>query len=438
MDKIVLITLLSLLFFDSNVNATQEASQNIKDREHSVRGIIDNVSKPDEKEVSTVNRAKHIFKDSTISGQIRMLYSGYNNSGTQNQYATAIGGMLKYELAEYKGFNAAIELTSAQDINFATGNDTKQNSEISSQKGSYIELSQAYLNYKNDVFNLRAGRQLIDTPLADSDDIRMILNTFEAYIATYENEGLMLSGGLITKWQGVDTGLDVSNHWADTGDDGTYFGGISYSTKFLDTRLWYYDISEDTNPNSATGNVANSSVYADISLHLALSQNYAIHANAQYLNQREAHDSGIDSSIYGVMAELVIYEDFSISAAYNNSKKHSGKGSFSGFGGGTLYTNMDSMIIDAITLDRDIKATVAGVTYSIGDFGFMYAYGDFDGDANSFGDKEHIIEQNLGFEYKANEELTIAAIYVKNNDKENNGSNGGNWENIRAFASYSF
>ncbi|ABB45037.1 hypothetical protein Suden_1763 [Sulfurimonas denitrificans DSM 1251] len=367
-----------------------------------------------------------------------MLYSGYNSNEAQNQYATAIGGILKYELAEYKGFNAAMEVTAAQDINFATGDDTKQNSEISSEKGSYIELSQAYINYKNDGLNLRAGRQLIDTPLADSDDIRMILNTFEAYIATYENEGLMLTGGLLTKWQGVDTELSPSNHWSDTGDDGTYFGGISYSTKFLDTRVWYYDISKDTNPNSATGNVANSSLYADISLHLAISQNYAIHANAQYLNQKESHDSAIDSSIYGVMAEFVIFEDFAISAAYNKSKREADKRSFSGFGGGTLYTNMDSMIIDAITADRDAKAIVMGITYRIGKFGFMYAYGDFDGDANSLQAKEHIIEQNLGFEYKANENLTIAAIYVKNSDKENSGSNDGDWENIRVFASYSF
>ncbi|MDD3477013.1 MAG: hypothetical protein PHI38_09100 [Sulfurimonas sp.] len=439
MKKKIIFTLSSVvLMLNNNLGATQEAPQSIKDREHSVRDIIDKVSKPIETDVSTADKIGHVFKDGTVSGQVRLLYSGYNNSGALDQYATAVGGMLKYKLAEYNGFNAAIEAITAQDTNFATGDDAKQNSELSSSKGSYTEFSQAYLNYKNGALNIRAGRQVVGTPLANSDDIRMVPNTFEAYIATYTNEEITLKGGLLTKWQGVDTGLDPDYHWSETGDDGTYFGGISYSTKFLDTRLWYYDISEDTNANSATGNVANSSVYSDISLHLSISADYALHANVQYINQNESDNSGIDSSIYGAMAEFVMFEDFAITAAYNKSEKQTGKGSFSGFGGGTLYTNMDSMIIDAITLDRDAKAIVAGITYRIGDFGFLYAYGDFDGEADSLGVKEHIVEQNLGFEYTPNENLTIAAIYVKNDDKENTQSNGGDWENIRALISYSF
>lgn len=438
MKKIVLSLCLGVLIFNSNVVAAEESSEVLKEGGHSVRDIIDNVSKPEEKEVSTVDRPKHIFKDGTVSGQARMLYSGYNNHGAENQYATAIGGMLMYQLAEYNGFNAAIELATAHDIGFATGDGDRHNEEISSAKGDYTELSQAYVDYKNQGFNLRAGRQLIDTPLANSDDIRMILNTFEAYIATYENEGLTLNGGLLTRWQGTDAGLTPSNHWSDTGDDGTYFGSISYSNDLIDTSLWYYDISEDTNLNSPTGNVANSSVYADICLHFEMSKNYILHTSAQYLNQNESDNSGIKASIYGARADFVIFEDFSILTAYNRSIKQTDKASFSGFGGGTLYTNMDSMILDVITLDRDAKAIVAGITYKIGDFDFLYAYGDFKGDADSFGAKEHIIEQNIGVKYTPNKNITLAAIYVKNNDKENSASNGGNWENIRAFASYSF
>lgn len=438
MKKIVLSVSLAVLMLNSNANAAEEASQKVKDREHSVRDVIDEVAKPKDKEVTAVEQMRHVFKDGTVSGQVRMLYSGYDNSTAENQHATAIGGQLKFELAEFNGFNAAVEFTTSHDIGFATGDDAKQNSEISSTKGSYTELSQAYINYKNGGLNLRAGRQLIDTPLADSDDIRVILNTFEAYTATYENEGLMLMGGLLTKWQGTDAGLSPTDSWSDTGEDGTIFGGISYSTDFIDTSVWYYDISKDDNPNSATGNVANTTLYADISLHTALSKDYALHASAQYLNQSESDNSGIDSSIYGAMAEFVMFEDFALSAAYNKSKKQALKGSFSGFGGGTLYTNMDSMIIDAITADRDVQAVVAGLTYTYNDFGFMYAYGDFDGDADSTGAKEHIVEQDIGLEYTPNENLTIAAIYTKNKDKENSGSNGGDWENVRALVSYSF
>ncbi len=416
----------------------EEVALNIKEREHSVRDVIDNVVKSDEKEIYIVTEASGMFRDGKVSGQLRALYSGYDYSGAQNQYATAMGAQIKYELAEFHGFHAAVEVSSSHDIGFATGEGVGHNAEISSTEGSYTELLQAYINYKDGGVNLRAGRQLIDTPLADSDDIRIIANTFEAYTLSYEQESVTFMGGLLTRWQGTDTGLSHHNHWSDTGEDGTYFGGLSYSDDFIDSSVWYYGISKDSDPNSATGNVANSSFYTDISLHIELSKEYALHTSAQYLSQKEAHNSAIDATIYGAMVEFVMFEDFALSAAYNKSQKQEGRGSFSGFGGGTLYTNMDSMILDNITMDRDAQAVVAGLTYRYDDFEFMYAYGVFDGEANSFGVKERIIEQNIGFEYTPDEKVTFAALYVKNEDKKESGSNGGNWENVRVLLSYNF
>lgn len=416
----------------------QEVAFNVKEREHSVRDIIDSVAKSKDKEISIVTEASDMFTDAKISGGLRALYSGYEYGGAQSQYATAVGAQIKYELAEFRGFHAAVEFSSSHDIGFATGEGVGHNAEISSTKGNYTELSQAYINYKNGGVNLRAGRQLIDTPLADSDDIRIIANTFEAYTLSYEWESLTFMGGLLTRWQGTDTGLSAENHWSDTGEDGTHFGGLSYSDDFIDSSVWYYGISKDSDPNSATGNVANSSFYTDISLHIELSKEYALHTSAQYLSQKEAHGSAMDATIYGAMAELVMFEDFALSAAYNKSQKQEGKGSFSGFGGGTLYTNMDSMILDTITMDRDAQALVAGLTYRYNDFGFMYVYGAFDGEANSFGIKERIIEQNIGFEYTPDEKVTFAALYVKNEDKKEGGSNGGDWENVRVLLSYNF
>ncbi len=438
MKKIVLSALLSFLLFSDALHAVEEASQEVRDREHSVRDIVDESAKLESKDVSTVQDMKDIFEKGVVSGQLRILYSLYNNSDIANQYATAAGGQLRYELAKYKGFNAAIEFSTSYDVGFATGEDAQHNSEISSEDGRYTQLTQAYIDYEYDAISLRAGRQLIDTPLADSDDIRMIPNTFEAYIATYKQENLVLMGGLLRRWQGVDAGLSTTNPWSSVGEKGTCFGGAAYSSNFIDTALWYYDISKDENPSSATGNVANSSLYVDISLHTALASNYELHTSMQYLRQKESDDSAIESSIYGAMGELTIFEDFTISAAFNKSQKQDGKASFSGFGGGALYTNMDSMILDAITMDRGAQAAVAGFTYSYNDLKLMYAYGDFKGDANSLGAKEHIVEQNIGCEYTLQKELTLAAVYVKDRDKEHSYSNGGNWENVRVLLSYNF
>ena len=100
---------------------------------------------------------------------------------------------------------------------------------------------------------------------------------------------------------------------------------------------------------------------------------------------------------------------------------------------------MDNMILDNITLDRQARAIVAGVTYSIESLGFLYAYGDFYGKSNSFGEKEHIVEQDIGVEYIFNDDLVLAAIYVISEDKERVPENDDyDWKNMRVWLNYSF
>jgi hypothetical protein len=153
-------------------------------------------------------------------------------------------------------------------------------------------------------------------------------------------------------------------------------------------------------------------------------------------------NSDIEASIYGLLVELQIDEALTFALAYNDSERQTGKGSFSGFGGGTLFTSMDNMILDNITLGRDASAVVAGFTYGLGGFSFLYAYGDFDGEADSLGKKEHIIEQNIGAEYAATENLVFSAIIVIDDDKEDSGSGAyyddGDFTNYRLAVNYHF
>ena len=103
---------------------------------------------------------------------------------------------------------------------------------------------------------------------------------------------------------------------------------------------------------------------------------------------------------------------------------------------------MDNMVLDNITQDRDAQAIVAGLTYRFNDFGFLYAYADFSGDADSSGQKEHIIEQNIGIEYTPTDKLTFAALCTINDDKENTGNGAyytdGDFKNYRLIVAYSF
>jgi len=270
---------------------------------------------------------------------------------------------------------------------------------------------------------------VVDTPLADSDDIRMIPNTFEAYAARYKTEHLTVLGGYLVSWQGDDEGLD--DPWQKTGKDGTYVAGFLYESDLFDTNFWFYNINGEA--DDAT---ANNSYYVDITGKVAFSDEVALHGSAQYLKQDELDNSGVQASIWGVSSELVVY-GVGLNIAYNYSSKQKGKQSFSGFGGGALFTSMDNMILDEITYDRDAQAIVAGIGYEMDDFYLLYAYGDFSADKDSAGQKAHVVEQNIGFSYEHND-LTIAAIYVMDDNKEESNSADYNFNNARIIAIYNF
>jgi predicted porin len=398
-----------------------------RDRIKSVKEAVGTFATTDKKDISIVDNLKRMFIDGKVSGQIRSLYAGYNQKeqNSVDSYATALGGKLKYELAEYNGFNAGIAFLTSHDIDSLTGerSEGKNNSELSSSSGDYTELSEAYINYRYKDLNLRAGRQVVDTPLADSDDIRMIQNTFEAYIATYSLLDFNLMLGNLDSWQGVDTGLDDGR--IKTAQDGTWFGGVSYGDK-IEFNAWYYNITKITN-----------AIYIDIGVNYDINKDISIYSAIQYLNESELDNSGYEADIYGGVVEFVAY-DIGFNLAYNSSKKHSNKNSFSGTGGGAIFTSMDTMIIDEITQDRDVEAIVAGISYDIQNWRMLYAYGDFRGDKNTIGQKAHILEQDIGFEYELKKELFVAAIYVVQEDKESMTKSQYDWNRLQLMVAYNF
>ena len=438
MNKIIITSLVASIVLSSSYAADIVLVEEKKDREISIRKTVDTFGRIEQKDISTVEKFKQMFIQGKVTGQVRSMYAGYNQKavGEVDTYATAIGGMLKYELASLNGFNAGVALTTSHDISGATGSLNKQNDELSSANGSYNVLSEAYINYKNGGFNFRAGRQMMDTPLADSDDIRMIPNTFEAYIASYEMNDFTFTAGNVRRWQGADAGLGydgngvrLDSEWVDVGSDGTLFAGVTYESD-LRINAWYYDIPKQTNATKAT--------YIDIGRHQG-DDELSIHAALQYLHETEAQNSGVKADIYGALVEVMAY-GVGLNIAYNKSTKHMGKRSFSGIGGGSMYTSMDTMIIDEIAQDRDAEAIVVGLGYSINNWEFLYAYGDFKGEEDSSLQKvkAHIVEQNMGFQYTVNDEFVVAGIYVKEEDKENTIATANDWDRMQFMVKYDF
>lgn len=149
-----------------------------------------------------------MFSEGKSSGQIREFsvdreYQGSAGSTTHRR-ANAIGGHLKFETADFKGLSAATafyttngflndtdytDLTKVDPSLFGPGNE------------NYSIVGEAYLNYKYSNTNFKAGRQKLDTPMAGSDDARMLPNLFEAYVLSNTDlTGTTLIAAHVTKF----------------------------------------------------------------------------------------------------------------------------------------------------------------------------------------------------------------------------------------------
>ncbi len=396
------------------------------------------------KDVKTPKEAKDLtemFSDGEVSGQIRLGYATnrVKTSGDKDTYATAAGGQLKYETASLMGVSFGAAMQTSHSINGLSGRDDKYNNELASNEKSYTELAEAYVNFSYEGFEFRGGRQLIDTPLADSDDIRMTPHTFEAYIASYtfKDLGLAFIVGNILSWQGVDSETNSgepyanveNNVWAETGADGTRLGAITYASDYVEASLWYYDVTKET-----------TAFYADVVGTIPLGDEAEIVLAAQYLNEKEQERSETEGSIIGAMVEASFY-GVTLTGAYNQVKVKDDYKIFEGFGGGSSYTNLDTMTAGALHDGSygDGSSFMLGAAYEIAGFTIFGAYGDYRADAIAGGDKAHVTEMNFGLEYEYNDgEADIALIYAIGKDKESSTKTEFDNDRIQVVLNYNF
>ncbi len=99
-----------MAYFALNTSVYSQTAMEINsipiERLNSSKKAIDGISKIENKEVSIVNNFNNMFLDAKVSGQVKIMYGDYNYKNKNNTYATAIGGIIKYELASLNGFNA--------------------------------------------------------------------------------------------------------------------------------------------------------------------------------------------------------------------------------------------------------------------------------------------------------------------------------------------
>ena len=357
------------------------------------------------------------FVDGKVSGQIRAAYVSQNNKVDTDTYGTSIGGILKYETTAWNDITLGVGAYVSQKLNFATGDfdEGKANSDLFGEDTkSYAYIGEGYIDYSANDIAVRVGRQLIDTPFADTDNIRMHPNTFEAAIATYKgiNE-TMFMGGYITKWAGYDSENDISKFKKVAPDSNgvAVVGIINEGIENLELKGWYYSFDKLTNI-----------LYTDASYTIPFDETNGLELLGQWMKFTEKNNSGVDGNAYGIGANITIGM-LTLGTAYNEASNDAGKFVISGLGNGPYLVDTEEMNLDYF---EDIKAYLFSAEFDMEEVGvdgltLTAIYAGFKSEPVDMKEKEI----NLIAMYDINKALSVEVNYARLEDKNNNTSEDG-------------
>lgn len=373
---------------------------------------------------SEVTNLSDAFAQGDVVGQIRFVNIEQDNDAAINTYATALGGQLKYETASLYHVTMAISTFISQNVTPLTGEVSKgeNNTDILGPNGeSLLYLGEAYAEYERNHFDLKVGRQTIDTPLNDRDDIRMLPNTFEAIMAGYGGvENFIFIGGYITRWAGYDSGPDISQYKDILGVAGSgvaLAGVMNDSFENIELQLWFYNLD-------GLSRIA----YTDADYTSEYDNGFSVESGLQFGFYNELSASSVDGGVYGAMINLG-YKGVNLSGAFNIVDSKDSASITLGYGGGPYYSSMEEMTIGGL---NNVQAYVAGLDYALLDIlNFHYAYGSFKNSNNE------IHEQDIVFTYER-DDWDLELSYAMLDDKVNEGIDAQGYNRFLLRANYNF
>jgi len=275
---------------------------------------------------------------------------------------------------------------------------------------------------------------MLETPHADSDDIRMMPNYFMAYTITNRDiENLTLNGGKIEQMAGWENGIDASkfvNAGRSLGSnediEGIYYASALYSgAEDSVLQAWYYNMADISN----LFYIEAAREFFTRSSHIVagLQLDRAVGDGRELLGK-------IDSFTWGASLQVNFKRlDLAATAAYN--KEEGSGGAFGSLGGGPFFTSLEDQTMDAVGTKG--RAWVAGLSHDFSGSGaeglsVEAFYGSFKANKSALYDTT---ETDLTLTYEISDRLTVTAAYALIDDKT---VSDNDYSQFRVVAKYGF
>jgi hypothetical protein len=386
-----------------------------------------------------------MFSEGKVSGQIRefsiIRSIETSNGGGSTRKANAIGGHLKYETAPLSGVSVGAAfyttngfLNQTPKTNYNAVDPTL----LGDNNDAYSILGEAYVQAKFGNTTLKAGRQKLDTPLAGSDDARMLPNLFEAYTLTNTDIanttlvaahvtkfaqgtfGRAYAGGILAATSGysavttpsaysrtrVGEFVNMGEYSVGKNTSGVTVGAAIYKDGNFKAQLWDYYAHDILN-----------AIYGEVnySWKCMINENVKPFVGAQMIKESDIGDKQlkniagtgtIDSTYYALKAGFKI-ENFTATVAYSSVGANSATDNIYQNAIITPWGGMPAYTQGMVTRHQFLAGTDAtklAISYNWKAFGpdlsTAFYYTDFDMAANNaytFGDAK---ESGFDFIYK--------------------------------------
>ena len=358
------------------------------------------------------------LKQTKVDGYIRGSYQVHDVTDDRTYKDDALGGKLHIQTGAFYGLTLGASIYSSN----ALFND--DNHGLVPLRGenhkSYTILGEAYMQLDFGKSMLKVGRQQIETPFAESDDIGMVPNTFES--AIFENKSIdntTIFLGQIQKMAGVDTD-EVDKFTKVNGSKGMQVLGVNYEgVQDLALGAWYYNLKD---------NEIDSIAYLEANYEKELGDmTYGV--GLQYAKESYLNDA--DAKVYsGTLSATENQIGLTLSTAYSKAKDNIVN---SGFGGGPFYSNSEYLILD--NAGKDGEALWYGAEYDASKVGINGLTLGLEYLSLTNRDKKDATEADFVLHYAITDNLKIRAIASQ---LKAHSIDEDNAKHLRVFANYSF